>query len=34
MALERMASEEPSARVLVARVLAEAGIEYVFAQIG
>ena len=30
MAIERMLSEEVPARVLVARVLAEAGIEYVF----
>lgn len=30
MAIERMLSEETPARVLVARVLAEAGIEYVF----
>src|SRR5437764_12360290 len=30
MAIERMLSEELPARVLVARVLAEAGIEYVF----
>src|SRR6201987_5495719 len=30
MAIERMTSEEMPARVLVARVLAEAGIEYVF----
>src|SRR6266849_3105066 len=30
MAIERMLTEEMPARVLVARVLAEAGIEYVF----
>jgi acetolactate synthase-1/2/3 large subunit len=30
MPIERMLSEEMPARVLVARVLAEAGIEYVF----
>ncbi len=30
MAIERMLTEELPARVLVARVLAEAGIEYVF----
>ena len=30
MAIERMLNEEMPARVLVARVLAEAGIEYVF----
>jgi acetolactate synthase-1/2/3 large subunit len=30
MAIERMLSEELPSRVLVARVLAEAGIEYVF----
>jgi hypothetical protein len=30
MAVERMVTEETPSRVLVARVLAEAGIEYVF----